>query len=318
MRAVEIQQPGALPVVVDREPPRAGPGQSLVELTAAPVTPLDLLCASGTSYFGVPEVPYVPGVQGVGLVEGQSYWFPTTAGMRPGDGSMAAVVAVPDEDLVPLPDGLDPAVLAALGMSAVAAHLSLSWAGGLVAGEQVIVLGAGGVVGQVAVQLAKISGARRVVAAARSASAQAWAQEVGADAVVALDTDDLAELVRRFEAALDGPADLVIDPLFGVPAAAAAAVLDTGGRLVHLGSSAGETSPLTSSVLRSKSLHVIGYTNNSLTPEQRSDAIGYVAGLVVEGRLTAAHEVLTFDEIVSGWERQAGGAVNGRLVLKPE
>lgn len=305
-------------MVVERESPRAGPGELLVELTAAPITPLDLLCASGTSYFGVPQVPYVPGVQGVGLVDGKAVWFPTTAGIRPGDGSMAAVVAVPADDLVPLPEGLDPTMLAALGMSAVAAHLSLSWAGGLVAGEQVIVLGAGGVVGQVAVQLAKIAGARRVVAAARSSSAQSRARKAGADAVVALSTDDLDELVRRFEAALDGPADLVVDPLFGVPAAAAAAVLGAGGRLVQLGSSAGETSPLTSTVLRSKSLRLIGYTNNSLTTEQRSDAIGYLARLAADGRLTAAHEVLTFDEVVDGWERQTRGAVSGRLVLRPE
>jgi NADPH:quinone reductase-like Zn-dependent oxidoreductase len=317
MQAVEIQRPGAPPVVVDREPPHAGPGETLVALAAAPLTPLDLLCASGTSYFGVPQVPYVPGVQGVGLVDGKAFWFPTTAGMQPGDGSMAAVVAVPDDDLVPLPDSLDPTVLAALGMSAVAAHLSLSWAGGLVAGEQVIVLGAGGVVGQVAVQLAKIGGARRVVAAARSTSAQSRARNAGADAVVALDTSDLDELVRRFEVAVDGPADLVVDPLFGLPAAAAAAVLGPGGRLVNLGSSAGETTPLTSAVLRSKSLRLIGYTNNSLTSTQRSVAIGHVARLAAEGRLTTAHEVITFADVASGWERQTRGAVNGRLVLRP-
>ena len=84
----------------------------LLELTAAPITPLDLLCASGRSYFGSPQVPYVPGVQGVGRVEGRGYWFPTTAGMAPGNGSMAAVVAVRGQDLVALPEGLDHAELA--------------------------------------------------------------------------------------------------------------------------------------------------------------------------------------------------------------
>ena len=69
-------------------------------VTAAPITPLDLLCASGTSYFGVPRTPYVPGVQGVGTVDGRAVWFPTSAGMAPGDGSMAELAAVAAADLV--------------------------------------------------------------------------------------------------------------------------------------------------------------------------------------------------------------------------
>src|SRR5690606_34938499 len=137
-------------------------------------------------------------------------------------------------------------------------------------GEQVIVLGAGGVVGQAAVQLARTAGARRIVAGARSPAARERARRAGADAVVALDTGDVAELARRFADAADGPADLVLDPLFGVPAAAAARTLRPGGRLVNLGGSAGETSPIDSSTLRGKPLRLLGYTNNELTPRQRA------------------------------------------------
>ncbi|MET1006747.1 MAG: zinc-binding alcohol dehydrogenase family protein [Propionibacteriaceae bacterium] len=317
MRAVEIQRAGELPVVVHRESPLPGEGEVLVELAAAPLTPLDVLCAGGRSYFGSPQVPYVPGVQGVGRVGGKPYWFPTSAGMRPGDGSMAGIVAVPDQDLVSLPDDVDLTLMAALGLSAVAAHLALSWRGGLVAGEQVIVLGAGGVVGQAAVQLARLGGARRVVGAARSEAAQARARAAGAHDVVVLDTDDVSDLARRFEAALDGAADLVLDPLWGAPAAAAAAVLATGGRLVNLGSSAGETSPLTSSVLRSRSLRVLGYTNNELSTRQRAEAVRHIADLAAQGRLAVAHEALDFDTLARGWERQTSGAVDGRLVLVP-
>src|SRR4051794_11067732 len=194
MRAVELQNPGQPPAVVDREPPVLGGGAVLVDLTAAPIVPLDLLCASGTSYFGVPRTPYVPGVQGVGTVDGTAVWFPTSAGMAPGDGSMAALACVPEADLVPLPAGADPVRLAALGLSAVAAHRALTSTGGRTTGETVIVLGAGGVVGQAAVQLARLAGAARVVAGARSAAARERARAVGADAVVPLDTDDVEEL----------------------------------------------------------------------------------------------------------------------------
>lgn len=311
----QIEVLGAPPVVVDADPPAAAEGHVLVDVVAAPITPLDLLCATGTSYFGKPATPYVPGVQGVGTAAGRPVWFPTSAGMAPGDGSMAAVASVPAADLVELPAGADPVAVAAAGLSAVAAHMALTWRGELAAGEQVIVLGAGGVVGQAAVQLARAAGARRVVAGARSAVAQQRAAQAGADAVVALDTDDHLVLAERFAEACDGPADLVLDPLFGAPAAAALRSLRPGGRMVHLGSSASETSPIDSSTLRSRSLRLLGYTNNELTREQRAAAVRTVAGAVVRGDLAVAHERVPLADAPAAWERQAAGAANGRIVL---
>jgi len=317
MRAAEIREPGRPPAVADRAEPVARNGDVLVEVRAAPITPLDLLCATGVSYFGRPATPYVPGVQGVGTVDGRAVWFPTSAGMAPGDGSMAAVVAVAAEDLVELPPGVDPVALAALGLSAVAAHQALTWRGELAAGEQVLVLGAGGVVGQAAVQLARIAGARRVVAGARSPAGQERAALAGADTVVALDTEDVDELAARFTAAADGPVDLVLDPLFGAPAAAAARTLRPGGRLVNLGGSAAETCPIDSATLRSKSLRLLGYTNNELTPRQRAEAITVVAEQAAAGRLAVAHEAVPLAEVGAAWGRQANGRAAGRIVLVP-
>ncbi|EOD68315.1 NADPH:quinone reductase, partial [Amycolatopsis vancoresmycina DSM 44592] len=162
MRAAEIRTPGRPPVVAERAAPEPGPGQVRVRVTAAPITPLDLLCASGESYFGVPATPYVPGVQGVGLLDGRPVWFATAAGMRPGDGSMAEHAVAASADVVALPVEADHALVAALGLSAVAAWRCLTGTGELAEGETVLVLGAGGVVGQSAVQLARVAGAGRV------------------------------------------------------------------------------------------------------------------------------------------------------------
>src|SRR5919112_4947026 len=171
VRAAVITAAGQPPAVLDRPDPARREGHALVAVSAAPITPLDVLCATGTSYFGVPATPYVPGVQGVGVVHdsdtvaaGTRVWFPTNAGMQPGDGSLAGLCTVPDVELVPVPDDVPDAAVAALGLSAVAAWMALTWRGGLRAGEQVLVLGAGGVVGQVAIQTARLHGARRVVA----------------------------------------------------------------------------------------------------------------------------------------------------------
>ncbi|GAA4558320.1 quinone oxidoreductase family protein [Pseudonocardia xishanensis] len=314
MRAAAVTTCGEPPVLVDRGDAAPGSDEVLIEVVTAPITPLDLLCASGTSYFGRPATPYVPGVQGVGRHENRLVWFPTTAGMRPGDGSMAERAVARRDELVALPEGVDPVLMAATGLSAVAAFGALHRTGGLQAGESVIVLGGGGVVGQAAIQLARAAGAGRVVAGARSGAAQERAREVGADVVVELD-DDLDGMTARFRAA--GPADLVVDPLYGVPAAAAAGALRPEGRLVNLGGSAGETSPLDSSTIRSRSLRILGYTNNALTADQRRAAIGEVAEAVRRGALTVAHESVPLDDVTAAWQRQAAGCAGGRIVLRP-
>ena len=320
MRAVELHTPGEPPAVVDRAEPIPAAGEALVHVSAAPITPLDLLCASGRSYFGVPRTPYVPGVQGVGTVDSRTVWFPTSAGMAPGDGSMAAVASVPEVDLVTLPEGAVPTEVAALGLSAIAAYMALTWRGELAEGETVLVLGAGGVVGQAALQLARLHGATRVVGAARSHAGQQRALAAGADAVVELDVDDpgqVDELADRIGAAADGPVDLVLDPLFGIPAAAALKCLRAGGRLVNLGGSADERCPLDSSTIRSRSLRLLGYTNNALTREQKAEAMQAVAGHAAAGRLSVAHEIVPLDDATDAWRRQAEGLTSGRLVLVP-
>jgi NADPH:quinone reductase-like Zn-dependent oxidoreductase len=317
IRAAVLEICGQPPAPASWPAPEAAGGQVPISVVAAPITPLDVLCASGKSYFGTPATPYVPGVQGVGhRTDGTPVWYATDAGMRPGDGSMAAAVVVPEDDVVVLPQGVPLVPIAALGLSAVAAHAALTRAGGLAAGEQVVVLGAGGVVGQAAVQLALLAGARRVIAVARSEAALARAREYGAASVVRLlPDDDVPALAARLRDAADGPVDLVLDPVFGVPAAAALHALRPGGRLVNLGSSAGPTAPIESAVLRGGSLRVIGYTNNALSKAERAESLGVVAGHAAAGRLAVEHEVVPFEQVADAWERQAAGRAAGRIVL---
>jgi NADPH:quinone reductase-like Zn-dependent oxidoreductase len=317
IRAAVLTMCGRPPSLAERPAPRTADGQVRIDVAAAPITPLDLLCASGTSYFGTPELPYVPGVQGVGHREdGTPVWFATSAGMRPGDGSMAAAVTVPVNDVVTLPHGVPLEVVAALGLSAVAAHAALTRSGEVAPGEQVVVLGAGGVVGQAAIQLALLAGARRVIAVARSSAARERAELLGAAVAVPLHPDDdVHVLADRIRSAADGPVDLVLDPVFGPPAAAALRVLRPEGRMVNLGSAAGPTAPIDSATLRSGSLRIIGYTNNQLTVAQRAQSLAVVAGHAAAGRLTVEHEVVPFDAVTDAWSRQASGESTRRIVL---
>jgi NADPH:quinone reductase-like Zn-dependent oxidoreductase len=296
----------------------AGEGRSIVRVTAAPIVPLDLLCASGTSYFGPPALPYVPGVQGVGVVEessavpaGTRVFFATSAGMTAGDGSFAERAAVPDEDLVPLDVPVLDAAVAAIGLSGVAGWMTLTWRARMQPGEQVLVLGGGGAVGQVAIGAARVLGAARVVAVVRSDASRERALAAGADEVVAL-SSDVDELTAR----LGEPSyDVVIDPVFGTAATAASRVLAPGGRLVNLGGSSGDEAVFSSAVLRSKSASVLGYTNNALTTDQRRDALTAVLNHAASGAITVAYETVRLADIGSAWHRQSTGDTPGRLVL---
>jgi NADPH:quinone reductase-like Zn-dependent oxidoreductase len=318
VRAAVLHTHGQPPSHAEHPDPVAGEGVSIVRVTAAPIVPLDLLCASGTSYFGPPALPYVPGVQGVGVVEasetvapGTRVFFATSAGMTAGDGSFAERAAVPDEDLVVVDVPVLDAAVAAIGLSGVAGWMTLSWRAGMQAGERVLVLGGGGAVGQVAIGAARVLGASQVVAVVRSDASRERALAAGADEVVALSTD-----VDELTARLGEPTyDVVIDPVFGVAATAAARVLAPGGRLVNLGGSSGDEAVFSSSVLRSKSASILGYTNNALTADQRRDALTAVLQHASTGEITVAYETVTLADITTAWQRQSTGDTSGRLVL---
>jgi NADPH:quinone reductase-like Zn-dependent oxidoreductase len=323
VRAAVLETPGAAPVVRDHPDPAERPGHSLVTITAAAIVPLDQLVASGRSYFGRPATPYVPGTQGVGVVERSAVFPPgtrvfvvTSAGMAPGDGTLAERCLVPDDAVVPLADGVSDPAAAALGMSAVAAWTVLTERARLRPGERVLVLGAGGAVGQVAVAAAKLLGAGRVVAAGRSAEAQQRARTAGADVVVPLD-GDVDALTARFQDACGGGVDVVVDPVFGVAATAASRVLAEHGRLVNLGGASGDIAEFSSAVLRSRSAEVLGYTNNALTADRRRAALEAVFGHAATGALAVAHEEIPLADAGDAWRRQASGRAGVRLLLTP-
>jgi NADPH:quinone reductase-like Zn-dependent oxidoreductase len=320
MRAAVLHTPGSPPSYAEHPAPAPVPGSTLLRVTAAPLVPLDLLCASGTSYFGAPATPYVPGGQGVGTVEesdalapGTRVWFFATAGMTPGDGSMAELCRVPDSDVVPIGEAVPDALAAALGLSGVAAWMALSWRARLARGEKVLVLGGGGAVGQVGIGAAHVLGASSVVAVTRPVSVDR-ASSAGADVVVPLtpDVDTIAASLAEH-----GPFDVVLDPVFGISAIAAARVLAPGGRLVNLGGASGDEATFSSAGLRSRSASVLGYTNNSLSAEQRAEAIGAVLTHAAAGRIRMQYTECPLTDVEDAWRHKMTEDSDVRYVLLP-
>ena len=182
-------------------------------------------------------------------------------------------------DLYPVPEGLDPALAVCLGVSGLAAWIGLSWRGRLAEGENVLVLGASGVVGQIAVQAAKLLGAGRVVAAARDAEALERAGTLGADELVRLEGDFGAAL----KDASDGGYDLVLDPLWGKPVAAAIAAMKSFGRVVSLGQSAGAEATLSLCGDPVTPIDLLGYTNYTAGEERKREAYAELAAHAAAG-----------------------------------
>src|SRR5438552_13415199 len=199
MRAAVIRELGA--VAEMGEVPE--PGGETIEVLAAAINPIDVAVSRGVLAIGHPELPYVPGCEAVGCTaDGRIVWiFGGTLG-RTSPGTVAQRAAVGDAHMVEVPNGADPALAAGLGITGLAGWLPFAWRAPLRPGENVLVLGATGSVGLIAVQTAKLLGAGRVVAAGRSAVGLRRARERGADATV--DLDNTSDLVTAFKDVLDG------------------------------------------------------------------------------------------------------------------
>jgi NADPH2:quinone reductase len=314
MRAAVIDSLGGAPALRDVPEPEVRDGDVLVRVRAATINPVDLSISRGGFYRGAPEVPYVVGNEGVGDVDGKPFYFDVSAGFDGRSGSLAELVAVPRENLVPLPDGVDPALAVGFGIAGLAAWLGLEWTAKLQAGERVLVLGASGPVGQVGVQVAKLLGAGRVVAAARSEAGLARARELGADATVSLVGD--GDLTARFRDAAEGELDVVLDPLWGAPGVAALAALTAFGRHVQIGQSAGAEAPVSSAVVRGRSRRILGHTNFLVPREDRTAAYRRMLEHAAAGELTVDYEVLPLERVSEAWQRQLSSP-GRKLVLVP-
>jgi NADPH:quinone reductase-like Zn-dependent oxidoreductase len=294
----------------------AEPSGDVVEILAAPINPIDLSVSRGILATGHPELPYVPGCEGVGrTADGRVVWLFGGALGRTANGAMAERAAIGDAHAIDVPDGADPAVAAGLGIAGLAGWLPLAWRAPLRGGEHVLVLGATGSVGIVAVQAAKLLGAARVVAAGRSIEGLERAAAYGADATIGLDEAD--DLVAAFKDAFGGEGpSYVFDPLWGEPARAAVDAAVPWATVVNLGQSAGATAELASASVRFKSLSILGHTNFAVPPDELAVEYTRLVEHVVAGDIRFDVERVSLDAVADAWRRQAEGA-GTKLVVVP-
>lgn len=311
MLAAIVDAPGDPPRIGDVDSPKRETGSTLLVVVAAPLNPLDLLIASGAFHSARHESAYVPGSECVGrvlesdsfevgsLVYAESHASPTSPG------SLSTHVVVPDADILSLPDGIDPIQAAAIGNSGVAAFLPLVDVARLSPGDVVLVLGATGSVGQLAVQIAHLRGAARVVGVGRDPEVLAGLAARGADAVVELrageDTDSLAE--RILGAA--GPVDVVIDTLYSQPLEAALQTCAMHARVVNVGHSAGPTATIPAGLLRGKQVAVTGFAGLHTPLRDKHVALDWLWAELAAGRIHVPVTTLPLEDLPTAWGAQA-------------
>ena len=300
MRAARIAELGSPPEPAEID------GDGAIEIAAVALNPLDLAVGAGRFYGGHPPLPYVPGAEAVGRLEGKRvYLFGEGYGTRR-DGLLCERTDFPVERVVPVPDELDDAKAAATGIVGVAAWVPLARLAPVRRGDRVLVLGATGLVGTVAVQVARLLGAERVVAAGRDETKLALLSELGADATVTLAAGDELSARMREACGGDGPT-IVFDPIWGEPACAAIDAAAPRARLVNLGQSAGPDATITSAAVRGKQLTITGHANVAMAPDDRRAAYEEVAAHVAAGRIRIDFDTFPLDRVAEAWAAQEAG-----------
>jgi NADPH:quinone reductase-like Zn-dependent oxidoreductase len=255
-----------------------------LEILAVALNPLDLAVGSGVFYGGHPPLPYVPGCEAVGRRSDGSlvYVFGEGRGVSR-DGFLVERVDASPEIELELPAGVEPGLAAAAGIAGIAAWVPVAWKAKVGEDDRVLVLGGTGAVGRLAAQAARLLGAAHVVA------------------VGSKDLDRIAE-----EFADDG-FTVCIDPVWGEPLADALQFARRHARVIHVGQSAGRTSPLASADVRGKELTILGHSNFALSHEERDRAYLELLDHLVAGRMTLDYETFSLDDVAAAWEHQRGG-----------
>ncbi len=319
MDAAVLHALGKAPRCEQFPEPIAGDDEVIVHVHAASLKPIDKQLVAGSHYASPHEFPVVCGTDGVGhLSDGQRVFF---GGARAPYGAMAQRTVVRRAFSFPVPPEVDDETAAALPNPGISAWLTLAFRAKLVPGENVLILGATGVTGKLAVQIARLLGAGRVVAAGRNQQALNALPLRGADAVIRLDESakKLGEAFAR-EAGEAG-FQVVVDYVWGNPAEAFLAAITRKEfaaitseiRFVQVGESAGPTISLPAAVLRSTALTILGTAG---TPPRSVlvDAFQKVMAHARSGELRIETERVPLGDIENVWKRQEQ---RRRLVVIP-
>lgn len=318
MRAAVVHSPDLPPAYTTYTQPDPSDGLSLIKVLASPLSPIVRSLAAGKHYSAGGDGTaqgFVPGVDGVGInAAGERVYFLFPV---PPFGSMAEYSLVATSSTMKVPEGVASERAAAVVTGGLSSWVALHDRAEFVVGESVLVNGATGSAGSLAVQIARHLGARRIVATGRDeAKLAAFADDVE---TIALDrrADD------RLRQAFREPVDIVLDYLWGEPAGRVIAAATHGRgsrageprlRYVQLGSIAGETIPLDAAAFRSSGLEILGSGIGSVSMSQLVAGAGALLAAIPVGRLDTPVRIVPLSRVQQGWTDRDDDA---RIVFTP-
>jgi len=308
MKAAIIREVGQAPVYEEFPEPVPSSGENCVMVTAAAISPVVKSRASGTHYSSSGQSPFIVGIDGVGrLDDGRRVYFVLP---RPPYGSMAEQTVVPAAQCLDLPDGLDDVTAAAIANPGMSSWVAYTERARLKIGETVLVNGACGTAGRLAVQIAKYLGAKKVIATGRNADALRLVAALGADVTIPL-IENPAALEHSFKEQFAEGVDVVIDYLWGqsteclLIAGAKAGADAVPIRFVQVGSASGADITLPSAVLRSSAIELMGSGIGSVAPGR---LIGAIAGLLqatLPGGFQISTKPVPLSKVEAVWGEEA-------------
>jgi len=317
MKAAMIVEAGKLPIYGDFSAPVPTAGDTRITVTAAALSHVAKARAAGTHYSSTAGLPFVVGVDGVGrLDDGRRVYFmlPTAP-----FGSMAEQTIVRSAQCIALPDEISDLVAAAIAVPGMSSWAALQERAKLLAGETVLVNGATGTSGRLAVQIAKHLGAKTVIATGRNAEALQSLAALGADIRIPLVQDGDA-LENAFKEHFSAGVDVVLDYLWGQSAerlliAAAKAGRDaTPMRFVQIGSISASTITLPSAVLRSSGVELMGSGIGSIPLNRIVQVIEELLHATVPGGFQIATKAVPLADVAQAWSMEDAQA---RTVFVP-
>jgi NADPH:quinone reductase-like Zn-dependent oxidoreductase len=309
MKAAIVRGIGQTPVYGDFAEPVPSAGEKRVTVAAAAISQVVKSRASGKHYSSSGQFPFVVGIDGVGrLDDGSRVYFVLPSAPH---GSMAERTVVPAAQCLTLPDDLDDVTAAAIanpGMSSWAAYTERAR---LRAGETVLVNGATGTAGRLAVQIARHLGAGKVIATGRNADALRSVAALGADVMIPL-TESNEALEESFKQQFAQGVDVVIDYLWGKSAeclliAGAKAGADARPiRFVQIGAVSGADITLPSAVLRSSAIELMGSGIGSVAFDRFTRCIGELLQATVPSGFKIATNPVPLSEVEQAWPMDEG------------
>ncbi|MFT4295844.1 MAG: zinc-binding alcohol dehydrogenase family protein [Micropruina sp.] len=299
MRAAVVTAPGAIPVAGTFAEPELVPGSELVEVVAAGIHPVVRSLVSGQHYGSTDSWPKIPGVDAVARRSDGSLCYTGFTADPYGTFAERAAVRL----TLPVPDDADPATLAAGMNPGMASWLPLTAHLKEPAQASVLILGATGSAGRLAVQNCRALGVPQVLAAGRNPDALARTAELAGCATVTLDADALGDAVAEYQP------DLVLDFLWGPVAEVALTALGTRGlatvahpvSYVEIGAAAGATAAVPAAVLRSRSVTLIGSGAGSVAHDTLARAAASYAELIASGAVQVDAVRYPLDDIAAAW-----------------